>query len=93
MTDELIKTRLENGVFVLTFNRPDSMNAMSTAMGNRVADALRLAEERSIEIRTIMAETSTSASTTLREQFDTIRGDADREIEPTIREPFAFWSD
>lgn len=53
MSEELIKTRLEQGVFVLTFNRPDSMNAMSTAMGNRVADALRLAI-RDPEVRVVV---------------------------------------
>jgi 2-(1,2-epoxy-1,2-dihydrophenyl)acetyl-CoA isomerase len=41
--EELIKTKLEEGVFTLTFNRPDSMNAMTTALGNRVGAAMRLA--------------------------------------------------
>ena len=53
MSEELIKTRLEEGVFVLTFNRPDSMNAMTTALGNRVADALRLAI-RDPEVRVVV---------------------------------------
>jgi 2-(1,2-epoxy-1,2-dihydrophenyl)acetyl-CoA isomerase len=53
MTDELIRTHLESGVFTLTFNRPESMNAMSTAMGNRVADALRMAA-RDPEVRVVI---------------------------------------
>jgi len=43
MAEELVKTALEEGVFTITFNRPESMNAMTTALGNRVADAVRIA--------------------------------------------------
>ena len=41
--DQLIRTSLEEGVFTLTLNRPDAMNAMNQAVGNRVRDALGVA--------------------------------------------------
>lgn len=41
--EALIKTKLEDGVFTITFNRPDSMNAMTTAFGNRFGEAVRVA--------------------------------------------------
>ena len=43
MTEDILTTGLENGVFTIAFNRPNSMNAMTTAVGNRLADAVRLA--------------------------------------------------
>lgn len=53
MGEELIRTRLEDGIFTLTFNRPEAMNAMTTAMGNRIADALRLAA-RDPDVRVVV---------------------------------------
>jgi 2-(1,2-epoxy-1,2-dihydrophenyl)acetyl-CoA isomerase len=49
----MIKTALEEGVFTLTFNRPEAMNAMNQTFGNRVREALRLAV-RDPEVRVLV---------------------------------------
>jgi 2-(1,2-epoxy-1,2-dihydrophenyl)acetyl-CoA isomerase len=49
----LIKTQLEDGVFTITINRPESMNAMNQATGNRLREALRLSV-RDPEIRVVI---------------------------------------
>lgn len=41
--EEILKTKLEDGVFTITMNRPESMNAQTTALGNRIRDAVRYA--------------------------------------------------
>jgi len=51
--DQLIKTSLEDGIFTLAFNRPEAMNAMNQAVGNRVRPAIRLAA-RDPEVRVIV---------------------------------------
>ena len=44
MSDEpLIKSHLEGGILTITFNRPDSMNAMNQAFCNRMREVLRMA--------------------------------------------------
>jgi 2-(1,2-epoxy-1,2-dihydrophenyl)acetyl-CoA isomerase len=54
MTEEqMIKTTLEDGIFTLTFNRPEAMNAMNQTFGNRVREALRLAV-RDPEVRVLV---------------------------------------
>ena len=53
MSDELIKTDLSDGIYTLTFNRPEAMNAMTTAMGNRVRDAIILAS-RDPDVRVLV---------------------------------------
>jgi 2-(1,2-epoxy-1,2-dihydrophenyl)acetyl-CoA isomerase len=51
--EQLIKTSLEDGIFTLAFNRPEAMNAMNQAVGNRVRPAIRLAA-RDPEVRVIV---------------------------------------
>lgn len=54
MTDEeVIKTTLRNGVYTLTFNRPEAMNAMNHLMGIRVREAIGLAA-RDPEVRVVI---------------------------------------
>ncbi|HEY6870040.1 MAG TPA: enoyl-CoA hydratase-related protein [Novosphingobium sp.] len=53
MSDELILTDLEHGVLTLTLHRPEAMNAMTTAMGNRFAAALDLAR-RDPDVRVVV---------------------------------------
>lgn len=43
-TDGVLIERLEPGIVLVTFNRPDSMNAFSTEMGRAFIDALRCAD-------------------------------------------------
>ncbi len=51
--ETLIKTELDGGVFTITLNRPESMNAMNQAMGNRIRDAVRHAA-RDPEVRVVV---------------------------------------
>ena len=44
MTDQTILTSLDNGVFTITFNRPEVLNAFNDAMAAEVQDALKKAE-------------------------------------------------
>jgi 2-(1,2-epoxy-1,2-dihydrophenyl)acetyl-CoA isomerase len=49
----LVKTNLEDGIFTLTINRPESMNAMNQTTGNQIRQALRLAV-RDPEVRVVI---------------------------------------
>jgi 2-(1,2-epoxy-1,2-dihydrophenyl)acetyl-CoA isomerase len=49
----MIKTRLENGIFTIAYNRPESMNAMNQALGNRFREAMRTAT-RDPEVRAVV---------------------------------------
>ena len=53
MSEAVILTSLEDGICTITFNRPDSLNAMTTALGNRFAEALRLAA-RDPDVRVVI---------------------------------------
>lgn len=54
MADEpLIKTQFEEGVFIITFNRPECMNAMNQAFCNRMRDVLRMVS-RDPDVRVVV---------------------------------------
>ena len=53
MTDDAILTRIENGVFSICLNQPNSRNALSVAMLNSLSEALDHAEA-SPEVRVIV---------------------------------------
>jgi 2-(1,2-epoxy-1,2-dihydrophenyl)acetyl-CoA isomerase len=48
-----VLTTLEDGILTLSFNRPDSMNAMTTACGNRMAEQIELAR-RDPDVRVVI---------------------------------------
>lgn len=50
---QLIVTTLENGIFTLKINRPESMNAINQTTGNRIREALKLAA-RDPEVRVVI---------------------------------------
>ncbi|GAA0401532.1 enoyl-CoA hydratase [Acrocarpospora corrugata] len=53
MTEELVLTDLADGVLVLTFNRPDRLNAWTDEMGRRYFDLLEEAEQ-DLDVRVIV---------------------------------------
>ena len=55
MPYETILTDLSDGVFTLTFNRPDVLNAFNDQMAREVQDALKQAE-RDAELKAIVGE-------------------------------------
>lgn len=52
MSDDILST-LEDGILTLSFNRPDSLNAMTTALGNRMAEQIELAR-RDPDVRVVI---------------------------------------
>ena len=53
MAEEQVKTHLADGILTVTLNRPESMNAMTTALSNRLDQVLRRAG-RDPEVRVVI---------------------------------------
>jgi len=49
----MIKARLDDGIFTVTLNRPESMNAMNQTFGNRIRETLDLAA-RDPDVRVVV---------------------------------------
>ncbi len=90
MAMEFIETKLENGVYIITLNRPKKLNSFNRQMGQELQSALSVAESKP-EIRCILltaAGKAFCAGQDLGEVVKRSQDEEDYELGDTVRETY-----
>lgn len=89
MSDSLIQSQLDDGVFTICLNRPDKLNSFNFEMGNQMKEALMKAESSS-EVRCVLLTGSGRAFCAGQDlaEATAVSDDPDRELSEIVKRTY-----